>query len=832
MVKFTSWFKERPSKLDESEKGKPEPPSRFDENEESTTESKSPTIGVKLKETLNGIVTKLPGSQKPLYRRYWFWAGLGVSGGIIAISYGTWAIDRTLPGKAELKAVVREQTLTIAAADGSILQQQGEATREQISLEEIPDRLKKAFVSSEDRRFYKHQGVDPQGIARAVLNNVRSQNVVEGGSTITQQLARILFLKQERTVWRKLKEARLAQKMEEQLTKDEILERYLNLVYLGAGAYGVADAAQVYFSKSVGDLTLSEMAMIAALPPAPNRFSPEVSPIEAKQRRDIVLQRMQEEGYITTAQAQAAIAEPINIKPSPPKRWEVEAPYFISYIQKELPKYVSPEVLDAGGLTVETTLNLDWQKKAEEAVAKTLRNQGRWENFKQAALVTIDPRTGEIKAMVGGKDFSKNQFNRVTQAQRQPGSTFKGFVYATAIASGINPTDGFLDAPLVVDGYEPKNFDEGFRGWINMKDALTKSINIIAVRVLMKVGFTPTIRLAHKMGIQSELKPTYSLALGSSEVNLLELTGAYGTFANQGMHTRPHGITRIIDRKGKVIWSAKFKSERAIDGDSAAIMTWMLGNVVTNGTGRPAQLGRPVAGKTGTTDEARDLWFVGYIPQLVTGVWLGNDDNKPTSGSSGSAAYTWHEFMEKVVNKIPVENFPKVPKLEGRKGTIKAQPIKPKRITNRSIPSSQNNNSSEGTSQRSYRQNSDDRTTQQRSYSRRRYRRRSSQEEQQQQETPRRRRRSYQRQTQQQTTTPTRRYRRRSRVEQSNSSESSSRSSRTQRRSRQVESGSSGSRRSAPETTRTRTSAPTPTSTPTRSWRERLRPKQTPSSSN
>jgi penicillin-binding protein 1A len=827
VVKFTSWFKERPSKPGESHTEKPESPSRLDENEESTTESKSPTIGVKLKESLNGILVKLPGSRKPLYRRYWFLAGLGVSSGMIAISYGTWAIDNTLPGKAELKAVVREQTLTIAAADGSILQQQGEATREQLSLEEIPDQLKKAFVASEDRRFYKHRGIDPQGIARAVLNNVRSQNVVEGGSTITQQLARILFLKQERTVWRKLKEARLAHKMEEQLTKDEILERYLNLVYLGSGAYGVADAAWVYFSKSVDDLNLSEMAMIAALPPAPNRFSPQVSPIEAKQRRDLVLRRMQEEGHITVAQAKAAIAEPINIKPSPPKRWEVEAPYFISYIQKELPKYVSPEVLDAGGLTVETTLNLDWQKKAEDAVAKTLRNQGRWENFKQAALVTIDPRNGQIKAMVGGKDFSKNQFNRVTQAQRQPGSTFKGFVYAAAIATGMNPTDGFLDSPLVIDGYEPKNFDEGFRGWINMRDALTKSINIVAVRVLMKVGFDPTIRLAHQMGIQSELKPMYSLALGSSEVNLLELTGAYGTFATQGMHVQPHGITRILDRKGKVIWSAKFKQERALDADSSSIMTWMLRNVVSHGTGRPAQLDRPVAGKTGTTDDARDLWFVGYIPQLVTGVWLGNDDNKPTWGSSGSAAYTWHEFMEKVVDEIPVEQFPKVPKLAGRKGTIKAQPLKPKRIITHSIPSSQNN--SEETTRRSYRQNSDD-STQQRSYSRRRYRRRYSQQEEQQQQTPRRRRRSYQEQTQQ-TTTPNRRYRRRYRVEESNSSQSSSQPSRRRRRSRQVDSGSSSSRQSAPATTRTRTSTPASTSTPTSSWRERLRPTQTPSAS-
>jgi len=825
VVKFSSWFKERPAKSSDADKQKPEsPPGHQNNNEESTSETTSPIKRLKRNQLLNQILSKLPGSNKPLYRRYWFWAGLGISGGMIAIGSGIAAIDQSLPDKAELNAIVRERTLTIKAGDGTIIQQQGEATREQLKIEEIPDKFKKAFIASEDRRFNKHNGVDTQGIVRAVLNNVRSQDVVEGGSTITQQLARILFLKQEKTVWRKVKEARLAQKIEEQLSKDEILERYLNLVYLGSGAYGVADAAWVYYSKSVDDLTLSEMATIAALPPAPNRFSPQVNAEAAKQRRNLVLQRMQEDGFITAAEKQAAIAEPINIKPSSPKRWEVEAPYFISYIQKELPKYVSPEALKAG-VTVETSLNLNWQKAAEATVAKTLRNQGRWENFKQAALVAVDPRSGEIKAMVGGKDFGKNQFNRVTQAQRQPGSTFKGFVYAAAIASGISPYNSYLDSPLVIDGYEPKNFDEGFRGWLTMRDALTKSVNIVAVRVLMKVGFEPTIQLAHKMGIKSDLKPMYSLALGSAEVNLLELTSAYGSFATQGLHVEPHGITRIIDRGGKVIWSADFKPKRAIDAESAAIMTWMLRNVVQNGTGRPAQLDRPVAGKTGTTDEARDLWFIGYIPQIVTGVWLGNDDNKPTWGSSGSAADTWHEFMEKVVKEIPVEKFPERPKLEGRKGTIKAKPVKAKRIINRPVTSNDQQVDEENSS-RSYRRRrsqqvtSDDNSSEETSSRRRRNRRRYYQQEQQQQE---------------ETSRPRRRYSRRYRSEESSSSsESSSQSSQSyrprRRRYRTEESNSSTPRRSRRQYTppATNSSPSSGSSTPTRSWRERLRP--TPSS--
>jgi penicillin-binding protein 1A len=819
--KFTSWFKERTTKSSDPQTEKSG--SRVGDtqekeesaNEQNHDENRPPTKLDQAKQILTQVVAKLPGSQKPLYRRYWFWAGLGVSGGIAAVCYGVWSIDQTLPNKAELSAVVREQTLTIKAADGTILQQQGEATREQLKLEEIPDKLKKAFLASEDRRFYKHDGIDAQGIVRAVLNNLRSQNVVEGGSTITQQVARILFLKQERTIWRKLKEARLAQKIEDQLSKDQILERYLNLVYLGSGAYGIADAAWVYFSKPVHELTLGEMATIAALPPAPNRFSPQVNLASAQQRRNLVLQRMYEDGYISKIERDIALSEKLGVSPSQPKRWQVEAPYFISYIQKELPKYVSPEVLNAGGLTVETSLNLSWQKMAEEAVDKTLRNQGRWENFQEAALVAIDPRTGTIQAMVGGKDFGKNQFNRVTQAQRQPGSTFKGFVYATAIATGKSPYDGYEDAPLIVDDYEPKNFSENFHGWMNMRDALTKSVNIIAVKVLMNIGFEPTIELAHNMGIKSELKPMYSLALGSNEVNLLELTSAYGSFATQGLHVEAHGITRILNRQGQVIWRDDFQPKRALDTESAAITTWMLRNVVNAGTGSAAQLNdRPVAGKTGTTDEARDLWFIGFIPQLVTGVWLGNDDNKPTEGSSSTAAYTWHEFMEKATEGMPVEKFPERPKLEARKGTIKAQPIKAKRILNPPAPSNNEDSDQVNT------EYSEGRSSRRRRNRRTNY----QQQEQQEEKTPRRRRRRrYQEQQATDDSSSQRSYRRRYRSYESASS--SDASSSQSRRRRQY------SNPSVPVTPRLRyrpsagnSSSGSSSSAPTPSWRERLKP--------
>lgn len=789
------------------------------------------------KKVSNKVLDKLPGKGKPLYRRYWFLTTLGVSGGIMAVSYGVWSIDKTLPSKDQLTAASRENTLTIKAGNGAILYQQGEATREKLKINQIPDRLQKAFIASEDRRFKEHGGIDAKGILRAATSNLRSQDVVQGGSTITQQLARILFLNRNKTVNRKLQEVRLAQKLEEELTKDEILERYLNLIYLGSGAYGVADAAWVYFSKPVGDLTLSEMATIAGLAPAPNVFSPAENPEAAKQRRNLVLQRMLEDGFITNDEKQKAASEELTVKASLPKRLQIEAPYFITYIQKELPKYVEKDVLEVGGLVVETTLNPNWQKKAEAAVDKTLRNQGRWQRFKQAAMVAIDPRNGEIKAMVGGKDFGKNKFNRVTQAQRQPGSTFKGFVYAAAVAAGKNPMDGYLDAPIVVDGYEPKNYDEGFRGWINMRDAFTRSINIVAVRILMKVGYQPTIDLAHKMGIESEIKPVISMALGSNEVNLLELTSAYGTFANKGTHIKPHGITRVLSRNGEVVWSADFKGERALDADSSAITTWMLRNVVTSGTATRAQIGRPAAGKTGTTDEARDLWFVGFIPQLVTGVWLGNDNNKPTNGDSTTAAYTWRQFMKQATDGMPVEKFPERPKLTGRKASIKVKPIKAVRIINKPIPkagdsdddtaTTTNRNSSRRRSTRRRRRSTTTNSSTSGSNRRRRSRRT-------------RRRRSTS-QTQQKSTTRTRR--RRSNVNSGSSRRKTSSPSRTQRRRRTSKPTSTRrNRRSSPPVRKKRSapvrrrrsvapkpkrrSAPAPKKAApgSSSWRDRLKP--------
>ncbi|MEG3986664.1 PBP1A family penicillin-binding protein [Microcoleus sp. S28C3] len=614
-----------------------------------------------------------------------FWIGLGVAsiggGALIYCLWILYTLDKGLPDVNDLSAFNRDGTLTIKAADNTILLQSGPATRDKLKLKEIPELLVKAFISIEDRRFYKHRGVDYQGIVRSIVSNLIARDLVQGGSTITQQLARVVFLNQERSIRRKVREALLAQKIERELNKDQVLERYLNLVYLGSDAYGVADAAAVFFSKTVDKLTLAEMATLAGLPPAPSEYSPLVNPDMAKKRRNLVLQEMQEAKVITEAQAKEAMAEPMAVKPSAPKRFNVVAPYFASYIRKELPRYVSPDALEAGGLTVETTVDLKWQKIAEKVVKNAIEVDGRSQGFEQAALVSMDTKTGEVKALVGGGNFKESQFNRATQALRQPGSTFKGLVYATAMAAGFSPYDGYEDEPIIIDGYQPNNYGKKFSGWRSISDALTRSVNVVAVKVLMDVGFEPTIKLAHDMGIKSKLSPIYSLALGSSEVNLLELTNAYGTLASQGNFIEAHGITRVINQRGNVIYQANFKQKRVLDKDSAAITTWMLEGVVQDGTGGPAALNdRAVAGKTGTSENVRDLWFIGYIPQLVTGIWLGNDDNYPTWGTSGTAAYNWRDFMSQAVKGMPVEKFPKLPELEGRKGSIKAKPVEPKRI--------------------------------------------------------------------------------------------------------------------------------------------------------
>lgn len=622
--------------------------------------------------------------RRPLHWRPLFWVTLllasGLAGGVTR-GYRVWQdTNASLPDTSQALTYQRGGTITLRSADDVVLQKIGPASRETIAYQDIPPDLINAFIAAEDSRFYEHKGIDLKGILRAAQANIRNREVVEGASTITQQLARIVYLDQAPTFQRKAREAMLALQLEKDLSKEQILERYLNLVYLGAGAYGVADAAWIYFGKQVNELTLAESALIAGMAPAPSNYSPLVNEAAAKQQRDRVINRMLATGAITSTEASEALATPVAVTPNQPKFLYSEFPYFTIYVQKQLGELLTPEQLEAGGLTVETTLNVGWQRKAETTVQDALDTYGRWQRVGQTALVAIDPRNGEIKAMVGGNDFDESQFNRVTQAQRQPGSTFKAFVYTTAIAAGFSPYKNYVDAKYVVDGYEPKNYGGSYRGSVDLVQALRSSINIVAVKLLVDVGFDPVIDMAHRMGIKSELLPTYSLALGASEVNLLELTSAYGTLANQGKHVPVHGIRRVLNSRGEVIYDFQEGSEQAVDPDTAAIMTWMLRGVVESGTGRNAALGRPVAGKTGTSEKNRDLWFVGYIPQLVTGVWMGNDDSTPTYGASSSAAAVWRMFMSQLTEEIPVEQFPDRPSLNGREGTIEAKPVKPGKV--------------------------------------------------------------------------------------------------------------------------------------------------------
>ena len=614
-----------------------------------------------------------------------------VAVGISCLGAAGWTwLESTLPNTENIKLAtqMRPATITYTSNKGQPIYQEGPSTRTNVTFNEIPKQLKEAFLATEDRRFYQHDGVDPYGILRATVKNLTSGELAEGGSTITQQLARISFLDQEQSFLRKLKEARVAQKIEAHLSKDEILERYLNQIYLGSGAHGVADAAWVYFGKRLSQLTLAEMATIAGLPAAPSTYSPLVNPDIAQERRDLVLFRMTQAGFISQEEQKAAKENPLIVKEKLPPSTENHAPYFTAYIQAELEKVVPPSAIQTGGLTVQTTLEKDWQTVAAQTIKETVAKTGANQNFDQAAMISIDPKTGGIKAMVGGSSFQESQFNRVTQAQRQPGSTFKVFVYAAAIAAGFPPSDGYLDAPLIVDGYRPKNYSEKYKGWVSMSQALTHSYNIPAVRVLIDVGFKPTLDLAKSLGIKSKLEPFYSTALGANEVTLLEMTNAYSSLASEGLYRKPHGIQTITNRQGEVIYTNAAQPKRVLDKESASIMTWMLEDVVQSGTGANAKLNRPVAGKTGTSEDYRDLWFIGYIPQVVTGVWLGNDDNHPTRGTSATAAQTWHRYMTQITENMAVEPFPNVPRLEGRKGSIKPEPVQPKQMLTENIPPS------------------------------------------------------------------------------------------------------------------------------------------------
>jgi penicillin-binding protein 1A len=547
------------------------------------------------------------------------------------------ALTQDLPQIRSLENFKPDAVTRIYSADKVLLAELFLEKREPVPLEKIPTLLTAALVATEDRKFYKHSGVDLKGIARAIFKDIKAGEFVEGASTITQQLSKTLFLTPRKTLVRKLKEAILAFQLERRYTKDEILELYLNQVYFGSGAYGVESAAKIFFGKSAQDLTLAECALVAGMPKSPSRYSPLVNPDLALKRRNTVLQQMRDTGIISDADYQQAVKEALHTNG---RKFNLsKAPYFVEYIKETLEDEIGSTRLYKGGLSVSTTLNYRLQLAAENAVAdglsalsKRMRKGQIAESDPQAALISIDLTSGGILAMVGGKDFSASRFNRATMALRQPGSAFKPFIYAYAIEQGFAQDSIILDAPVVYKGvqngedWKPENFSSEFKGEMTLRHALAISQNIPAVRLLQTLGPNSVAQFAHQLGIKSYLASNLSLALGTSEVTLLDLTSAYSVFPNRGEKIKAFGVLEVVDRNGRVIWRDKPQRRLVMSRAGAAIVTNMLEGVVKEGTGRQAQiLGRAVAGKTGTTDDYRDAMFIGFSPSTIAGVWVGQD---------------------------------------------------------------------------------------------------------------------------------------------------------------------------------------------------------------
>ena len=578
------------------------------------------------------------------------------------------ALTHDLPQIRALEDFKPDAVTRIYSADKVLLAELFIEKREPVPLKTIPRYLTAALVATEDRKFYKHSGVDLRGIARAIIKDIRAGEFVEGASTITQQLAKTLFLTPRKTLVRKAKEAILAFQLERRYTKDEILELYLNQVYFGSGAYGVESAAKIFFGKSVTDLNLPECALVAGMPKSPSRYSPLVNPDLAIKRRNTVLRQMRDTAIISEDAYRQAVQEELHTGPL--RSNASKAPYFVEYVKSYLEDELGSARIYKSGLSVYTTLDFRLQQAAEGALldglaALNVRMEKAHINGSdsEAAMISIDLSTGGILAMVGGKNFSTSRFNRATMALRQPGSAFKAFVYAYAIEQGFTQGRKILDAPVVYRGardgedWEPQNFSRQYRGEMTLRQALAVSQNIPAVRLLQTLGPSSVAQFTHQLGIKSHLASDLSLALGTSEVNLMDMTAAYAVFPNKGQRVAPYGILEVVDRQGRVIWRTKPQKRLVLSRSTAAIITNMLEAVVKEGTGRRARiLGRAIAGKTGTTNEYNDALFVGFSPRIIAGVWVGRD----RGGSLGeketgarAALPIWIDFMKTALQNEP-----------------------------------------------------------------------------------------------------------------------------------------------------------------------------------
>ena len=564
----------------------------------------------------------------------------------------------SLPPIRNLNSLKPNIVTTFCASGGEVIKTFAAYTYANVELKEVPKELVQALIATEDKNFYKHKGYDLVGLARSMVANVLAGHVVQGASTITQQLSRILFLSNEKTFTRKIKELQVAAQIEKTISKDKILELYLNNVYLGSGAYGVKGAARIYFNKDLKQLTLSEMALIAGLPQAPSVYSPYHSVDLAKKRRNQVLLRMYKMRYINKDTYEKAKAEPITLSTMPTMYATNKAPYFCDYVMKDLHKLgFSEEEIINGGFKVITTLNYQAQIKANEAIINNLNAWGLKSDKNQAAVFSFSPIDGRILVYAGGKDYTKSQYDRVTQSIRPSGSAFKPFIYTAAIEKGYSPNDMIDDLPVKIGNWTPKNYGNKYRGSIPLYTALMISSNVCTARLMDEIGVRPVIQLARVMGITTPIPYDYTISLGSNSVKLFEMTRAYGIFANGGFKVEPYAIERVESSRGTILYEAKkARTSKVLNINTAATMTAIMKTVITSGTGRAASIGKPAAGKTGTTDDCKDAYFIGYTPDVVTGVWVGNDDNSKMGELTGGTvpAKIWKDVM--TVATIPYGN--------------------------------------------------------------------------------------------------------------------------------------------------------------------------------
>jgi len=611
--------------------------------------------------------------------------------GVVGVGIGVanW-LRKDLPSPTNLQTIAPPVKTLVYDRNEKLVHEFFKENRSIVPLREIPRPLVQAILAIEDRRFYSHWGIDPIRLARALVTDIVARRPEQGGSTITQQLARNLFLTHEKTFTRKLKEIVLAIRIEQTYTKDEILEMYFNQIYFGEGAYGVDAAAKVYFGKRVQELTLPECALLAGLPRNPRDYSPRRDPDRALRRRNLVLSQMLAARFINRGGYEQASEAPLGVTKT---RYNAqEAPYFMEMVRQYLDERYGSNQLYEGGLKIHTSIDIDIQHAAEESLERRLtaleqRNQykktravlakaggapARDKNqtdYLQGAIVSIEPSSGQILALVGGRDFNDSNFNRAVQAARQPGSAFKPFIYTAAIDNGFSPTDIILDTPVSFragngEDWSPQNYDKKFRGPVTLRNALANSVNVPAAKLLQKLGTSVVTSYARRMGIKSRLSPDLSLALGTSEVNLLELTSSYGVYANQGVRVPPVYILRVEDKNGKVLEESRTTPEEVLSPETALTMTSMMESVLENGTAASARaLGftAPAAGKTGTTDDYSDAWFVGYVPGVVSGVWVGFDrKQKIGPGMTGAAAALpiWVDVMLAATKNRPPQDFP------------------------------------------------------------------------------------------------------------------------------------------------------------------------------